>query len=291
LMPRNAGAAILPAPSDLGPLVDDLRADAKLGDQILYSTYLPGSEVAYGELEPPLPAPIARALGQGGVPRLWTHQAEGIAAVRRGENVLVTTPTASGKSLIFQVPALEEAVRGGAGHGLFLFPLKALGQDQRGKLARLAEEAGLAPDVAGCEIYDGDTPASKRTAIRKRFPRVVISNPDMLHLGILGHWTAWGPFLADLRWIVLDELHTYRGIFGSHFHHVLQRFLRLCRSVGSEPVLIASSATAANAGEFAATLTGRSFHWIADSGAPREGRHLLLFRPQASPYTTALQLF
>jgi DEAD/DEAH box helicase domain-containing protein len=290
-MPRNAGAAALPPPSDLGPLVDDLRADAKLGDQILYSTYLPGSEVVYGELDPPLPAPIARALGQGGVPRLWRHQAEGIAAVRRGENVLVTTPTASGKSLIFQVPALEEAARGGPGHGLFLFPLKALGQDQRGKFARLAEASGLSPEIAGCEIYDGDTPVAKRTAIRKNFPRVVISNPDMLHLGVLGSWTAWGPFLADLRWIVLDELHTYRGIFGSHFHHVLQRFLRLCRSVGGDPVLIASSATAANAGEFAETLTGRKFHWIAESGAPREGRHLLLFRPEASPYTTALQLF
>ncbi|MBW8876745.1 MAG: DUF1998 domain-containing protein [Acidobacteria bacterium] len=290
-MPRNPGAAVLPPPSDLAPLVDDLRAEPKLGAQLLYTAYLPGSETAWGELDPPLPAPIARALGQGGVPRLWSHQAEGIAAVRRGENVLVTTPTASGKSLIFQVPPLEEAARGGPGHALFLFPLKALGQDQRGKFVRLAEAAGLPPEIAGCEIYDGDTPAAKRTAIRKNFPRVVISNPDMLHLGVLGSWTAWGPFLADLRWIVLDELHTYRGIFGSHFHHVLQRFLRLCRSVGSDPVLIASSATAANAGEFAETLTGRKFHWISRSGAAREGRHLLLFRPEASPYTTALQLF
>lgn len=230
-MPRNAAFAPPPI-SDLGPLLEDLRGDEKLGKQILYSTHLPGSETAYGELDPPLPEPIARALGQGGVSRLWRHQAEGIAAVRRGENVLVTTPTASGKSLIFQVPALEEAARGGPGHGLFLFPLKALGQDQRGKFARLAEMAGLSPEIAGCEIYDGDTPATKRTAIRKNFPRVIISNPDMLHLAVLGNWTSWGPFLADLKWIVLDELHAYRGIFGSHFHHVLQRFLRLCRSVG-----------------------------------------------------------
>ena len=292
VMPRNTAAPAAPPPSsELGSLVDDLRGDARLGSQLLYAAHLPGSEAVYGELDPPLPEPIAQALARGGVPRLWSHQVAGIAAARRGENVLVTTPTASGKSLIFQVPALEEAARGGAGHGLFLFPLKALGQDQRGKFARLAEESGLPPEIAGCEIYDGDTPASKRLAIRKNFPRVVISNPDMLHLGLLGHWTAWGPFLADLRWIVLDELHTYRGIFGSHFHHVLQRFFRLCRSVGSEPVLIASSATAANAGEFAETLTGRPFHWIRDSGAPREGRHLLLYRPSTSPYTTALQLF
>jgi DEAD/DEAH box helicase domain-containing protein len=290
VMPRNATASVvLPSGSALGPLIEELSLDVKLGSQLLYATHLPGNEARYGDLE--LPESISRALGRGGVPRLWTHQTEGIAAVRRGENVLVTTPTASGKSLIFQVPPLEEAVRGGPGHGLFLFPLKALGQDQRGKFLRLAEAAGLPPEVAGCEIYDGDTPASKRTAIRKNFPRVVISNPDMLHLGVLGHWTGWGPFLADLRWIVLDELHTYRGIFGSHFHHVLQRFFRLCRSVGSDPVLIASSATAANAGEFAETLTGRKFHWITESGSPREDRHLLLFRPEASPYTTALQLF
>ena len=289
-MPRNATASVvLPSGSTLGPLIEELSLDAKLGPQLLYATHLPGSAARYGDLE--LPESISQALGRGGVPRLWTHQTAGIEAVRRGENVLVTTPTASGKSLIFQVPPLEEAVRGGPGHGLFLFPLKALGQDQRGKFLRLAEAAGLPPEVAGCEIYDGDTPAAKRTAIRKNFPRVVISNPDMLHLGVLGHWTGWGPFLADLRWIVLDELHTYRGIFGSHFHHVLQRFFRLCRSVGSDPVLIASSATAANAGEFAETLTGRKFHWITESGSPREDRHLLLFRPEASPYTAALQLF
>src|SRR5436309_10195581 len=291
-MPRNAlASAIFPPGSTLGPLLEELRLDSRLGKQLRYATHLPGSEARYGELDPPLPEPIARALGRWGVPRLWQHQTEGIAAVRRGENVLVTTPTASGKSLIFQVPPLEEAIRGGPGHGLFLFPLKALGQDQRGKFLHLAEAAGLPPEIAGCEIYDGDTPASKRTAIRRNFPRVVISNPDMLHLGVLGHWTGWGPFLADLRWTMLDELHTYRRTFGSHFHHVLQRFFRLCRSVGSDPVLIASSATAANAGEFAQTLTGRKFHWISRSGAAREGRHLLLFRPEASPYTTALQLF
>src|SRR5215210_33534 len=285
-MPRNAPAAALPSFPDL---IDDIRADAKLGRQLSYAAYLPGSEPVYAELDPPLPGPLAQAISRGGVPRLWSHQAEGIAAVRRGENVLITTPTASGKSLVFQVPVLEEAARGGSGHGLFLFPLKALGQDQRGKLVHLAEEAGLSSEI--CEIYDGDTPAAKRALIRKQFPRVIVTNPDMLHLSILGSWTTWGPFLADLRWIVLDELHTYRGIFGSHFHHVLQRLLRLSRAVGGDPVVVASSATAANAAEFAETLTGKSFHWIGESGAPREGRHFLLFRPVASPYTATLQLF
>jgi DEAD/DEAH box helicase domain-containing protein len=284
-MSRNS-----PAVAALGGLVDDLRRDPRLGQQILHSFYLPAVPARYGELDPPLPPALAGALARGGVERLWSHQAEGIAAVRRRRDVLITTPTASGKSLVFQLPALAEAAAGGPGRGLFLFPLKALGQDQRGKLRRLAADAGLDAEQAGCEIYDGDTPPARRAAIRKQPPRVVISNPDMLHLGILGAWTGWGPLLADLSWIVLDELHTYRGIFGSHFHHVLQRLLRLCRAVGGDPVLIASSATAANAGQFAAELTGREFHWIAESGAPREGRHLLLVRPSGSPYTAALRL-
>ena len=285
-MSRNS----VPA-ATLGGLVEELRQDPRLGRQIVHAAFLPPHVERFGELDPPLPAALAGALARGGVERLWSHQAEGIAAVRERRDVLITTPTASGKSLVFQLPALAEAVAGGPGRGLFLFPLKALGQDQSGKLRRLAADAGLDEEQAGCEIYDGDTPPAKRGAIRKRLPRVLISNPDMLHVGILGHWTTWGPLLADLSWIVLDELHTYRGIFGSHFHHVLQRLLRLCRSVGGDPVLIASSATAANAGQFAADLTGREFHWIAESGAPREGRHLLLVRPDGSPYTAALRLF
>jgi DEAD/DEAH box helicase domain-containing protein len=281
-----------PPPSPPAALAAVLAAcrEGRLGRQLVHAAYLPAAPPRYGELDPPLAPELCRALAQGGVTRLFSHQVEGIAAVRRGESVLLTTPTASGKSLVFQVPPLEEAARGGPGRALYLFPLKALGQDQRGKLQRLAEAAGLPPEVAGCAIYDGDTPRAEREAIRRSFPRVVISNPDMLHLGVLGAWTGWGPFLADLRWIVLDELHTYRGIFGSHFHHVLARFLRLCRAVGADPAVIASSATAANAGDFAAALTGRRMVEVAASGAPREGRHLLLFRPDGSPYTTALQL-
>ncbi len=242
-MSRNAAAdpAVAPAASIIAPsspsaaLAAVLAAarEGRLGRQLVHAAYLPASPARYGELDPPLAPELARGLAETGVTRLFSHQAEGIAAVRRGESVLLTTPTASGKSLVFQVPPLEEALRGGPGRALYLFPLKALGQDQRGKLRRLAEAAGLSPEVAGCEIYDGDTPRPAREAIRRNFPRVVISNPDMLHLGVLGAWTGWGPFLADLRWIVLDELHTYRGIFGSHFHHVLVRFLRLCRAVGA----------------------------------------------------------
>ncbi len=275
----------------LAGLIESLRSHDRLGPELVYATRLPAEEARCAELSEPLPEPLARALAAGGVSRLFSHQVEGLEAVARGEDVLITTPTASGKSLVFQLPPLLEALRGGPGRALYLFPLKALGQDQRGKLNALAEAAGLAPGQARAAIYDGDTPRSERAKIRRTPPRVLVTNPDMLHLGVLGAWTGWSGFLRDLRWVVLDELHTYRGIFGSHFHHVLQRFLRLCRSEGSEPVLIASSATAANAAEFAESLAGRPFHVIDSSGAPRQGRHMLLFRPEASPYTTALNLF
>jgi DEAD/DEAH box helicase domain-containing protein len=269
-------------------VVDALREDRAFGPQLVEALYLSPRVEKFGELEPSLPEPIVSALAAAGIQRLWRHQAEGLAAVRRRENVLVTTPTASGKSLVFHVPVLEEAVRERPGRALFLYPLKALGQDQRAKLEALSLNLGIDGDL--CGIYDGDTPEKERARIKRSFPRVVISNPDMLHLGILGFWQTWEPFLKELRWIVLDELHAYRGIFGSHFHHVLQRLLRLCRTGGVGPVVIASSATAVNAGEFAESLVGRPFRWIVDSGAPQPGRHFLLFRPAASPYTLTLTL-
>ncbi len=273
-------------------LVEALGREDGFGPQLVEAVSLPAEPASFGVLEPELPEALSRALADAGVTRLWSHQVAGLVAARSGRDVLITTPTASGKSLVFHLPVLEEALAGGDGRGLFLYPLKALGQDQRVKLEALARAAGLAGDEEPpfCAIYDGDTPERERARIKRKFPRVVISNPDMLHLGILGGHSSWEPFLKRLKWIVLDELHTYRGIFGSHFHHVLERLLRLCRAHGAHPTLVASSATAGNAGEFARRLTGRDFVWVRESGAPRQGRHFLLFRPAASPYTLSLQL-
>ena len=273
--------------SGLSAVLEALRAHPRLGRQIVHVERLQGESACFGELAPPLSPALASALAEIGAPRLWHHQAEGLSALRRGENVLVTTPTASGKSLVFHLPVLEEAARGGPGRALFLYPLKALGHDQRGKLEQLAATAGIDLD---CAVYDGDTTPAVRARLRRRPPRVLITNPDMLHLGILPSWMAWAPLLADLRWVVLDELHTYRGIFGSHFHHVLQRLLRICRELGGAPQLIASSATAANADDFAGALAGVPFHRVAVSGAPRAARHLVLVQPSTSAYTTTLQL-
>jgi DEAD/DEAH box helicase domain-containing protein len=276
----------------LATLIDDLRRDPELALHIAHAEHLPAVAERPAPPDPPLPAPLSRALAGSGIPHLWSHQAEGWKVLAAGENLLVTTPTASGKSLVFQLPVLAEAARGGPGRALFLFPLKALGQDQRAKVEALARAAELPRGTARVEIYDGDTPQTRRLAIRRDPPRVLITNPDMLHVGVLAHGESWTPFFADLRWIVLDELHTYRGIFGSHFHHVLERLLRQVRAVqgGREPQLVASSATAQNAAEFAALLTGRRFHTVSESGAPREGRHFLLLDPQGSPYTAVLDL-
>lgn len=274
-------------PPSVAEMVESLRRDRRLGSQLVGTEVLPAAGRRDGVLDPPVEAAVARAMAARGIAGLWSHQVAALEAARAGRDVLITTPTASGKSLVFQLPVLEEAARGGPGRALFLYPLKALGHDQRDKLDTLAAAAGV---PASSAVFDGDTPREERQRIKSVPPRVLISNPDMLHAGILSRWAEWTPFLRHLRWLVLDELHIYRGIFGSHFHHVVQRLDRLCVRLGSRPALIASSATAANAGDFARLLTGRDFEWIAESGAPRRRRHLLLFRPEASPYTTTLDL-
>jgi len=275
--------------SSVEPVVERLRG--ALGARLIDVLTLPAAPEALADPPLEMTPEISRALAGRGVGALWRHQARAARALAAGRDVLLTTATASGKSLVFQLPVLAEALAGGPGRALWIFPLKALGQDQRGKFRELAAAAGLDDATAACEIYDGDTPASRRAALRREPPRVLITNPDMLHLGLLPHAAAWQKLLADLRWIVLDELHAYRGLFGAHVHHVLARLERLARAAGAQPRFVVASATAANADEFATALTGREFEWIADSGAPREARRFVLVRPDASPYTIALEVF
>ncbi len=274
----------------MAPLVAALRAEPRLGPQIVAAHFTPGSPAAFGVPAEPLPGALRSALAAAGADPLWSHQAAALDALDRGENLLLATPTASGKSLVFQLPVLRSAATGEPRRALFLFPLKALGQDQRAKLRRLAEAAGLGERELPVAIYDGDTPAAERSRLRRHPPRVLISNPEMLHLGLLPHWPQWEAFLRELRWIVLDEVHVYRGLFGGQMHHVLRRLLRVSRNLGAEPLLIGASATIGEAGVFAHTLTGEPFTVIETAGAPRPGRHLLLLQPAASPYTTALHL-
>lgn len=233
---------------------------------------------------PPLVSAILRAAS---IPALYTHQAEGIARVLAGQHVVIATPTASGKTLVYNIPVLTTLLRGEPAHALYLFPLKALAQDQCEELHGLMARLGGQHTVA---IYDGDTPAARRQQIRANPPDVLISTPDMLHAGLLAFHEAWAGFFARLKYVVLDELHTYSGIFGAHVLHLLRRLNRICAAYGSSPTYIASSATIGNPAQLAAKLVNRTFHAITDSGAPAAPRHIVFVNPADSPNSLASNL-
>ncbi|MBT3232532.1 MAG: DEAD/DEAH box helicase [Calditrichaeota bacterium] len=238
----------------------------------------------------PLPEELESGLAGEGISQLYTHQANAIDLVRKGKNVVAVTPTASGKSLLYNLPILEALSKDKDAHAIYMFPLKALEQDQAKKLKKLIRTSGWESKIS-VGIYDGDTPTSQRAAMRKKPPNVLITNPDMLHLGMLSYHSSWEDLLRGLKFIVLDELHVYRGIFGSHLLHVLHRLIRLCRYYGGDPQFITTSATIAGAKELAQELTGLPFEIINKSGAPMNRRHFLFFNPEASYLSFALQLF
>jgi DEAD/DEAH box helicase domain-containing protein len=210
-----------------------------------------------------------------GLEALYTHQAEAVAHALAGRHVVITTPTASGKTLCYNVPVLQAILNDQAARALYLFPTKALAQDQLAALDRLSQALSTQAVDLGVFTYDGDTPQDARRSIRNR-AHVVLTNPDMLHSGILPHHPRWAKLFENLRFIVLDELHTYRGVFGSHLANVLRRLQRICRHYGSDPVFICSSATIANPAELAERLTGVPFELVERSGAPR-GEKLFVF--------------
>ncbi len=218
---------------------------------------------------------IGGALAARGIDALYTHQAEALDEVRRGGDVCVVTPTASGKSLVYELPVLQALAEDPAARALWLFPTKALGHDQVVAFRELAEAAGL---PVSASTYDGDTPAPIRSTIRAA-GQVVVTNPDMLHAAILPHHTKWFQLFEQLRIIVIDELHTYRGLFGSHVANVLRRLLRLCAHYGSHPIIITCSATIANPGELATLIAGRAPLVVDRNGAPSGQRHVLFVDP------------
>ncbi len=237
---------------------------------------LPAVEARYAPWPEMVDPRLRAALEARGVSRLYTHQAAAVTHALAGDDVVVTTPTASGKTLCYNAPVLSAILSDPAARALYLFPTKALAQDQ---LAELHELTTHVNHAAGTDIgvftYDGDTPQDARRAIRTR-AHVVLSNPDMLHSGILPHHPKWAKLFENLRFVILDELHAYRGVFGSHLANVLRRVQRICRHYGSDPVFICSSATIANPREQAERLAGKTVTLIDDSGAPR-GEKLFLF--------------
>ena len=247
--------------------LDPARRDGR----ILESVTEPGRAGTPAQLPRELDPALAGALRSAGVESLYSHQAEVFGASQHG-SVVVTTATASGKSLAFNLPVLDSIARDAKCRALYLYPAKALAQDQARALSALG-----APNLRHA-IYDGDTPKDERAAIRRR-SNLVLTNPDMLHVGILPHHRSWGDFIANLEWVVIDEAHTYRGVFGSNVANVIRRLRRLAEAYGANPRFILATATIANPVELAERLTGVGFDLVDRSGAPSPRREIAVWNP------------
>jgi DEAD/DEAH box helicase domain-containing protein len=292
-------ASKVPGGRDADPIVTAIRR-------------LPAVAASYGPFPDQTDPRLRRALAARGIEQLYTHQAEAFGHVLAGRNVVTITPTASGKTLCYNAPVLDAILKDPSTRAMYLFPTKALAQDQLAELHGLVEliaqqsaggqreapsafaqgaSAGqpsvgdegvrrhgeAAPNI-GVFTYDGDTPSDARRSIRGK-AHVVLSNPDMVHSGILPHHPRWAKLFENLKFVVIDELHAYRGVFGSHLANILRRLQRVCRHYGSDPIFICSSATIANPRELAEGLTGRRFELIDRSGAPRGEKFFLFVNP------------
>ncbi|MEZ5171669.1 MAG: DEAD/DEAH box helicase [Acidimicrobiia bacterium] len=256
-----SGTTISSGVGALGPLT----SDPVLGHRITHVEHLPARAARTATLEHPLHPDVAGRLGARGVTELWTHQVEAVDGLRDGHHVVVATGTSSGKSLCYQLPIIESVVAGTRDTALLLFPTKALAQDQLRSL-----RSWLVPGLRAV-TYDGDTPPEDRTWARGN-ANVVLTNPDMLHVGMLPFHEKWGDFFARLRWVVVDELHALRGIFGSHVAHILRRLRRVCAHYGSSPSFCFSSATIGNPAELAASLSGLDITAVTADGSPAGDR-------------------
>jgi DEAD/DEAH box helicase domain-containing protein len=222
---------------------------------------------------------LRQVLSARGINQLYTHQAAAVEHTLAGRNVVITTPTASGKTLCYNAPVLSAILADPSARALYLFPTKALAQDQLAELHEISDQLSrLAELEIGVFTYDGDTPQDARRAIRGR-AHVVLSNPDMIHSGILPHHPRWAKLFENLRYVVIDELHAYRGVFGSHLTNVLRRMRRICQHYGSNPTFICSSATIANPKELAEALVEQPFELVSASGAPRGEKFFLFVNP------------
>jgi DEAD/DEAH box helicase domain-containing protein len=240
---------------------------------------IPAAAAEFGPYPDGTDERLMAALAARGIAQLYTHQAQAFAHVLARRNVVTVTPTASGKTLCYNAPVLNAILSDPSARALYLFPTKALAQDQLAELHSLTELVSRGSDLEiGVFTYDGDTPSDARRAIRGK-AHVVLSNPDMLHSGILPHHPRWAKLFENLRYVVIDELHAYRGVFGSHLSNIMRRLRRVCRHYGSDPVFICSSATIANPRDLAEGLTGASFELVEQSGAPRGEKFFLFVNP------------
>ncbi|MGB5058023.1 MAG: DEAD/DEAH box helicase [Candidatus Promineifilaceae bacterium] len=262
---------------NLPELLSQLRLNRDFMSQVVAWERFPARPAQFQNVNAPLDGRILAALQSRHIHQFFTHQAEAIDAALAGDNTVIATTTASGKSLCYTVPVLQRLLQRPSARALYLFPTKALAHDQLAETAAILSAGKLPIEV---HTYDGDTPQSRRAQVR-RAGGILISNPDMLHAGILPYHPTWRDLFANLQFIVLDEIHTYRGVFGSHVANVLRRVLRICDFYGSHPQVICCSATIANPKEHAERLVGRPFTLINEqqNGAPTGEKHVILYNP------------
>ncbi len=260
---------------NIDQLLGVLKKDPEFMSCVTHWHTDPAREARYAPWPDCIDARIPDMLKKRGVQSLYTHQAQAIDIAAQGKDVCVVTPTASGKTMCYNLPVLSEILRNENARALYLFPTKALSADQVSELYELIQLLGV--DIKTF-TYDGDTPVAARRAVRQA-GHVVVTNPDMLHSGILPHHTQWVKLFENLKYIVIDEIHAYRGVFGSNLSNVLRRLLRLCEFYGSHPQFILCSATIANPKELAETLIGREVTVVDDNGAPMGERHVVFYNP------------
>ncbi|MEW6741079.1 MAG: DEAD/DEAH box helicase [Nitrospirota bacterium] len=295
--------------TNIKDFIDSLKRDRLISTGITAHEYILSKDANYKDIE--IRDELREVLKNRGIEKFYSHQAEGINLIRQGQNVVVMTPTASGKSLIYNIPVIESILENPETKALYIFPLKGLEQDQVKNLNGLFDEIkgvitrGTKSPLCMAEVYDGDTTPYRREKIRKTFqkrgpvgetafpPRVnvIFTNPDMIHLALNPFHKKWEDFFKNLKYIVIDEIHTYRGVFGSHVSHVFRRLRRICKYWGSSPQFIACSATIANPKELAETLIGVPFNVVDKTGAPQSGKHFIFLNPLDSPYTEATRIF
>jgi len=277
----------------LPELLADLRADIGFMSNVMAWRTLPARPARYAPFPTALHPVLQETLTQRGIGQLYTHQAAAVEQALSGQHIVVVTPTASGKTLCYNLPVLHTLLTDPTARALYLFPTKALAHDQLAELHRWQHELthwrgapavrsphlSISPSLhLSISSYDGDTPAAQRAHIRRQ-SRLILSNPDMLHTGILPYHTNWEDFFANLRYVVLDELHTYRGVFGSHVANVLRRLQRICAFYGSRPQFIGASATIANPQQLAERLIEQPVTLIHDNGAPSGEKQIILYNP------------
>jgi len=272
----------------LSNFIKRLREEKDFGDITVHQHYLPPEKARF-DSSLALPPEMLHLFNRLGLEKLYTHQVEAIEHLRKGKSVVVSTPTASGKSLIYNLAVLEEIFKNPEAKALYLFPLKALEQDQLKALIHWIDCLGMRESLSA-EIYDGDTTSYRRKKIRSHPPQILFTNPDMLHRGILPNHPSWEALFRNLSFVVLDEIHTYRGIFGSHMNQVIRRLKRVCAMYGAHPRFILSSATVSNPKAFGESLTGEPLEVVQSSGSPRSAQHFLFMNPESSANFLAARL-